>query len=62
ALLLEEFNASDADPAADPGRTIARVDYRLNRFLAQERKIRRQPAARRCPGRSPGRSPCPRCC
>ncbi|RKG96103.1 hypothetical protein D7X74_41655, partial [Corallococcus sp. CA047B] len=42
ALLLEEFNASDADPAADPGRTIARVDYRLNRFLAQERKIRRQ--------------------
>ncbi|MCY1020831.1 hypothetical protein [Pyxidicoccus sp. MSG2] len=40
--LLEEFNASEADPAADPGRTIARVDYRLNRFLAQERRIRRQ--------------------
>ncbi|RKH13856.1 hypothetical protein D7V97_04580 [Corallococcus sp. CA053C] len=41
-LLLEEFRASSADPAADPGRTIARVDYRLNRFLAQERRVRRQ--------------------
>ncbi|QSQ23973.1 hypothetical protein JY651_03045 [Pyxidicoccus parkwayensis] len=41
-VLLAEFNASEANPAADPGRTIARVDYRLNRFLAQERRIRRQ--------------------
>jgi hypothetical protein len=41
-VLLAEFRASQADPAADPGRTIARVDYRLNRFLAQERRLRRQ--------------------
>ncbi|MFP2910800.1 hypothetical protein ACLESD_38340 [Pyxidicoccus sp. 3LFB2] len=40
--LLEEFRASSADPSVDPGHTIARVDYRLNRFLAQERKVRRQ--------------------
>ncbi|WP_164017510.1 hypothetical protein [Pyxidicoccus trucidator] len=40
--LLEEFRASNADPSVDPGHTIARVDYRLNRFLAQERKVRRQ--------------------
>ncbi|NPC77104.1 hypothetical protein HPC49_02400 [Pyxidicoccus fallax] len=40
--LLQEFHAAEADPAADPGRTVARVDYRLNRFLAQERKVRRQ--------------------
>ncbi|MCP3142781.1 hypothetical protein [Pyxidicoccus xibeiensis] len=39
--LLQEFSAAEADPAADPGRTVARVDYRLNRFLAQERRIGR---------------------
>lgn len=40
--LLEEFRASNADPSADPGQTVARVDLRLNRFLAQERQVRRQ--------------------
>ena len=40
--LLREFHASQADAAADPGLAIARVDYRLNRFLAQERNIRRR--------------------
>jgi hypothetical protein len=38
SMLLEEF----ADDSRDPGLVVARTDWRLNRFLAQERRLRRK--------------------
>ncbi|HZI05603.1 MAG TPA: hypothetical protein VEZ71_16355 [Archangium sp.] len=38
SMLLEEF----ADASRDPGLVVARTDWRLNRFLAQERRLRRK--------------------